>query len=221
MNVYRSTRLDTAVRFRTSKVMLPKLRPLSGGNETGVAITTYGKGQVTGLLYTVPAHGVINVDFKLKLLCVTPEDVRNLTTLIRSLLDASHQHLFDELQKTDVSGGASFFGFFGWGGASASYSDTKHTMDSFGLSERNQQAIVDAMMKVAQQVSEFNYSGTIFNRDYDYDVTGNLFGIVMDAVIQQDQYQHQVRFLAPNVHLESADGSTLPSVGQLYDLQNK
>jgi hypothetical protein len=93
-------------------------------------------------------------------------------------------------------------------------------MDSFGLSEANQQTIVNAMMALAQQTSEFHYSGTIFNRDYDYDVTGNLFAIVMDAVIKQDQYQHQVRFLAPNVHLESPDGESLPSVGQLYNLSN-
>jgi hypothetical protein len=194
--------------------------PFGAGNETGVAITTYGKGQVTGALYTVPAHAQINVDFKLKLHCVTPEDIQNLSSLIRSLLDASHQHSYDELEKLSASGGASFFGLFGWGGASASYSKTQHTMDSFGLSERNQKAIIDAMMIVAEQVSEFNYNGTIFNKDYDYDVTGNLFGIVMDAVISQDQYQHQLRFLAPNVHLESPDGTSLPSVGQLYNLQN-
>jgi hypothetical protein len=219
MNTYHSTK-TAMVGLRASKVVLPTLRPLGGSNETGVAVTSYGKGQVTGVMYTVPAHGQINVDFKLKLLCVTPEDVQNLSNLIRSLLDASKQHLYDDLEKTTISGGASFFGFFGWGGVSGSYEHTKHTMDSFGLSERNQQAIVDAMMKVAQQVSEFNYSGTIFNRDYDYDVGGNLFGIVMDAVIAQDQFQHQLRFLAPNVHLESSDGTTLPSVGKLYDLQN-
>jgi hypothetical protein len=219
MNTYASTK--TAIKgLRASKLILPKVYPVGGSNETGVAVTAYGKGQVTSVMYTIPAHAQITVNFKLKLLCVTPEDVQNLSNLIKSLLDASHQHSYHELEKTQVSGGASFFGFFGWGGASASYSKTKETMDSFGLSETNQRAIVDAMMKVAQQVSEFNYSGTIFNKDYDYDVSGNLFGIVMDAVIQQNQYQHQLRFLAPNVHLETHDGETLPSVGKLYELQN-
>ncbi|KVS21946.1 hypothetical protein WK32_17920 [Burkholderia vietnamiensis] len=93
-------------------------------------------------------------------------------------------------------------------------------MDSFGLSEANQEKIVDAMMKIAQQSNEFNYSGTVFNKDYDYDVSGSLFGIVMDAVIQQGQYQNHVRFLAPNVHLQSADGSQLPLVDPLYSLNN-
>lgn len=219
MKTYMSTR-TVVTDLRTSKLILPALRPLGGQNETGVAVNTYGKGQVTGAVYTVPAHAQIDIDFRLKLLCVTPEDVQNLSNLIKSLLDASRQHSYEDLSKTHVSGGASFFGFFGWGGASGSYERTKRTMDSFGLSETNQRTIVDAMMNVAQQVSEFNYSGTVFNRDFDYDVTGNLFGIVMDATIQQNQYQHQVRFLAPNVHVESPDGDTLPSVGKLYELQN-
>lgn len=219
MKTYKSTN-PALIGLRQSNMILPKIDRLYGENETGVAVTAYGTGQVTGLMYTVPAHGQINVDFQLKLMCVTPEDVQTLTNLIRSLLDASHQHTFDELESTQVSGGASFFGFFGWGGASASYSDTKHTMDSFGLSEQNQQTIVNAMMKLVQQVSQFNYSGTVFNKDYDYDVTGNLFGIVMDATISQSQYQSQVRFLAPNVQLQSSDGTALPCVGQLYNLQN-
>ncbi len=219
--VYKSTKEKTARVIRRSSVVLPLVNQLGdSSNETGVAINSYGRGQVTGAMFTVPAHGQINVDFKLKLLCVTPDDIQNLTNLIRSLLDASHQQVFDELQNTSISGGASFFGFFGWGGGSASYSDTKHTMDSFGLSERNQEAIVDAMMKLVQNVSEFNYSGTVFNKDYDYDVTGSLFGIVMDAVISQGQYQNQVRFLAPSVALQSPDGTNLPCVGKLYDLNN-
>lgn len=219
MKSYQSTNTAT-VGLRKSNQVLELLPQLGGSNETGVAITTYGQGQVAGLVYTVPAHGQITVDFKLKLLCVTPEDINKLSSLIKSLLDASHQHSYSELEKIQASGGASFFGFFGWGGASASYSKTKQTMDSFGLSETNQRAIVDAMMKIAQQVSEFNYSGTIYNKDYDYDVTGNLFGIVMDATIQQNQYQHQLRFLAPNIHLRTQDGNTMPVIGQLYSPSN-
>ncbi len=187
-----------------------------GANASGVAVTSYGQGQVSGVTYTVPAHGEIEVDFELNIFCVTPQDVATLSALIRSLLDASHQHLFDEISRTDISGGASLFGFFSFG-VSASYSDTKHTMDSWGLSEANQEAIVNAMMKIAQQTSKFNYSGTVYNRDYDYDVSGNMFAIVMDAAIQQQQYNNQLRFLAPNPHLQSTDGSiTLPSVGNLY-----
>jgi hypothetical protein len=131
------------------------------------------------------------------------------------MLDASHKHLFDEVEKKEVSGGASLFGFFS-AGISASYSDVKHTMDGWGLSEANQQTIVNNMMQIAQKTSDFGYTGTIYNRDYDYDVTGNLFGIVMDATIQQQQATNQLRFLAPNVHLQSSDGTTLPSVGKLY-----
>jgi len=189
----------------------------AGENETGIAISAYGKGQATGVTYTVPAHGEITVDFRLKLLCVTPEDVQNLSDLVKASLDASHKKRYLDYEKTHISGGASFFGFFGWGGAKGSYTKIKERMDSWGLSEKNQQTIINAMMNTAQKVCEFNYSGTIYNRFNDYDVTGSLFGIVMDAVIKQDQYQHQLRFLAPNVHIASPDGVVLPVLGKLYE----
>lgn len=217
----------SSLNMRAGQVILPRVRdisrrarPMDGTNQTGVAVTSYGQGQVTGGLYTVPAFSETRITFNLHIYCVTPEDIQKLSDLIRSLLDASHQHLYDELQTTNVSGGASFFGFFGWGGASASYSDTKHTMDSFGLSERNQEAIVDAMMKIAMQTNDFGVDSMIYNRDHDFDVTGNLFGIVMDATIQQGQYQNQVRFLAPSTHLQSPDGYQLPVEKPLYQLNN-
>lgn len=219
MKTYASTKTVVKGLRASSRLILPKVYPLGASNETGVAVSAYGKGQLTGVLYTIPAHGEITVDFQLKLPCVTPESVQNLSNLIKSLLDASHKHSYKELEKTQASGGASLFFFFSFG-VSASYSKTKETMDSWGLSEENQRTIVNAMMEIAQEVCEFNYSGTIYNRDYDYDVTGNFFGIVMDAVIQQNQYQHQLRFLAPSPYLETQDGDTLPSVGKLYELEN-
>jgi hypothetical protein len=180
----------------------------------GVSITSYGQGLLSGVVYTVPAHGEITVNFTINMLCVTAQDVLNLNNLIKGMLDASHYHKFEETEQTNVSGGLGFFGFWS-GGISASYSDVKHTLDGWGLSETNQQTIVSNMMQIAQKVSTFNYSGTIHNRDFDYDVTGSLFGIVMDATIQQAQKHNQLRFLAPKVHLNTDEGS-LPVVGPLY-----
>ena len=102
MAQYRSTKTEITG-LRASKLILPKVYPLGGQNETGIAVSSYGKGQVTGAIYTVPAHAQINVDFKLKLLCVTPENVQNLSNLIKSLLNASHQHTYHELEKIQVS----------------------------------------------------------------------------------------------------------------------
>ena len=202
--------------IRRTPFQLNRLFRMGGSAKDGVSVTAYGQGQVTAATYTVPAHGEITVDFELDILCVTPDDVNTLSALIRSLLDASKQHVYDDLQKTDISGGASLFLFFS-AGVSASYSETKHTMDSWGLSERNQEKIVDSMMDLAQKTNHFSYKGTVYNRDYDYDVSGNLFGIVMDADIQMTQSHNQVRFLAPNVHVQSPDGAaTLPVIGKLY-----
>lgn len=91
-------------------------------------------------------------------------------------------------------------------------------MNSFGLSETNQQAIVNKMPELVAQPCKFNYTGTIYNRDNDYDVSGNLFGIVMEAEIKQEQFQHQKRFLAPNLHLNTSDGNSLPTVTPLYEM---
>ena len=51
-------------------------------------------------------------------------------------------------------------------------------MDSWGLSEANQSTIVQAMMNVVQKTSDFAMHGTVYNRDYDYAVSGSIFGIV-------------------------------------------
>jgi hypothetical protein len=199
------------------KVKLAAVTLFSSGANEGIAVTAYGQGQLSGVTYSVPAHGEISVDFSIKLMCVTPEDIKKLDALIRSLLDASKQHLYEEIEKTHASGGVGFFGFWA-GSASASYDKTKHILDSWGLSEENQRTIVNAMMQLVQQMSTFNYKGTVYNKDYDYAVSGNLFAIVMDCSIQQGTAQNQVRLLAPNVHLESSDGKDrLPVIGKLYN----
>jgi len=195
---------------------LPVLFSETSSSENGVAVNSYGKGQVTGAIYTVPAHGEITLDFNVIMSCVTADDVQQLNNFIRGLLDVSKYHSYDELENTNVNGGVSFFGFFS-GGANASYSKTKHTMDGWGLSEENQKKIVEKMMEIAIQKNEFNYKGTVHNKDFDYDVTGSIFAIVMDAEIQNQQFQKQLRFIGKNLHLQSEDGAALPVIGKLYD----
>ena len=57
----------------------------SGVAQDGVSITAYGQEQLTGAMYTVPAHGQIDIDINAHLICVTPADVAMLDGLIRSL----------------------------------------------------------------------------------------------------------------------------------------
>ena len=185
-------------------------------SEDGVSVDSYGQGQLTGVTYTVPAHGDIEVDFELHLLCVTPADIINLDNLVKSLLDASKQHLYSDLAKTDVSGGLSFFDFLS-GGVKASYSDTKRNMEKWGFSPKNQGVIIQKMMEIAMKTNDFSYKGEIKNTDYDYSVTGNLFGIVMDCTIKQGSTTHQIRALAPKPHLQDPNsGATLPTGEKLY-----
>jgi hypothetical protein len=194
-----------------------KLKLLSGEAVDSVTVTAYGVGRVSGVTYTVPAHGEITVDFTINLMCVTPEDVSNLSKLIRSMLDASRQGYFDDYSRTDISGGASFFGFFS-AGVRASHTQVKRRMEWWGLSEDNQKTIIDRMTQIAMKTSEFKYHGTVYNRDYDYAVTGNMFAIVMDATIEQGSSQTQQRYIAPNPHLKGTGGETLPTLGDLYEV---
>jgi len=206
-------------------VALPTLfslrSPRDGGGggqaQDGVAIADYGQGQVSGVMYSVPAYSELTVDIDFYLLCMTPQDVLNLNSLIRGMLDASQYSHYDELSQMSISGGLSLFPFFSLG-ASASYSDTKHTMSGFGLSEDNQKTIIQAMAKTSQNTNHFGFHGPIYNRDHDFSVSGNAFGIVMDATIQQsDGSVQKRRLLAPNLHLQSDDGATtLPMIGKLY-----
>ena len=184
----------------------------SGSATDGVQVTAYGQGQVSGVTYTVPAHADVDVDFTLNMQCVTPENVNALDQLIRSLLSASKQHEYDQLTKKTSSGGRGFFLFFSGGGSHSSYSQTTHTMDSWGLTREQQSKIIDTMMELVNKTQRFEYKGTIQNTQYDYSVSGSMFGIVMDVTIQKDEKHTQVRFLAPNLHLQGNDGSSIPTV---------
>ena len=189
----------------------------SGSATDGVAVTAYGQGQVSGVTYTVSAHSIIDVDFKLHMQCVTPDNVKALDQLIRSMLTASKQHDYDQLTQKSSSGGVGFFLFFSGGGHKSSYSQTTHTMDSWGLTRAQQDKIIDTMMDLVNKTNDLSFKGQVNNDKYDYSVSGNLFGIVMDATIQKDENHTQVRFLAPKVHMNGTDGaSSLPVEGKLY-----
>ncbi|MCE2570704.1 hypothetical protein [Motilimonas eburnea] len=192
-----------------------KPRTAAKGEATnGVAVNAYGQGQCSGVTYTVPAHGQIEVEFEIKMQCITPEGIESMNKLIRGMLDASKQHEYDELSKKSISGGISFLPFFG--SAKASYEDTKHTMDKWGLSEKNQEEIVTKMLALANEMNTFKYKGTVYNKDYDYDVTGNMFAIVMDCEIKKEEQSSQQRYIGPDAHLTTNEGETLPAVGKLY-----
>ncbi|WP_298901718.1 hypothetical protein [uncultured Psychroserpens sp.] len=188
----------------------------TGSATDGVSVNAYGQGQCSGVTYTVPAHGDIAVSFKLKMQCVTPANVDALDKLIQGMLSASNKKKYDQLTQKSSSGGRGFFLFFSAGGSRTSTKQTTHTMTEYGLTTEQQTKIIDAMLKMANEINTFNYKGTINNTRYDYSVSGNLFGIVMDATIQKGENHTQLRFLAPNVHLDGDNGSSLPSVGKLY-----
>ena len=189
----------------------------SGTATDGVSVTSYGQGQVTGATFTVPAHGTIDVKFDLQLLAVSGQDVENLNNLIRGMLSSAKQAKFDSYAKSTASGGSGSFLFFSGGYSHRSSEEVATSMEAWGLTRDQQTQIITQMLKLTNKTEKFSYKGKIENKDYDYDVTGNLFGIVMDATIQQGQQSSQIRMLAPNVHLQDpSSGATIPAVGKLY-----
>lgn len=189
-----------------------KLNLLS--SEFGVNVSAYGLGQITAVIYSVPPGGEIEVDFKLKLQCVTGESIKNMDNLIKSLLDASKRAQYEEESKFKASGGIGFNWFWS-GGLRSSYEQTKKRMEGYGLSEENQKKIVDEMMKLANSLQEFNYKGTVKNT-FDYTVSGSLFGIIMDCQIKTGQQNNEIRVIAPKPVLKDASGDALPVLEPLY-----
>ncbi|MGM3175702.1 hypothetical protein [Dickeya lacustris] len=180
----------------------------------GITINTYGQGQCSGVTYTVPPHAVIDVDFEIKLQCITPAGIQTMNELIKSLLDASKRHEYEENSKKTASGGISFLPFFG--SAKASYEETKHTMEKWGLTEKSQDLIVEKMLELSNQLNVLKYKGTIFNKDYDYAVTGNIFAVVMDCTIKKDEQSSQQRYIGPTIHMSGEGGEVLPTTEKLY-----
>lgn len=181
----------------------------------GVNVTAYGLGQVSAGFFSVPPGGVIEVDFTLRLLAVTPDSIKNIENLIKSLLDASRRERFEEESKIKASGGLGFNWFWS-GGAKASYEKTKQRMEEFGLSEENQKTIVEAMVTLINTPQDFNYRGTV-NNTRDFTVSGSLFLVTMDATVTTGQETTEIRVIAPNPQLrDSASGDTLPVNEPLY-----
>ena len=182
--------------------------------EFGVNVSAYGLGQLSGVVYSVPPGGEIEVDFKLKLQCVSGESIKNMENLIKSLLDASKREKYEEETKIKASGGFGFSWFWS-GGAKASYEKTTKRMEEYGLSEENQKKIVDEMMKLANSLQEFDYKGTVKNT-FDFTVSGSLFGFIMDCQIKTGQQNNEIRVIAPKAVLKDANGDAIEVLQPLY-----
>lgn len=180
----------------------------------GISVNAYGQGQLAGATFTAPAHSTTDIDIKLQIMCVTPQNIENLEKLILSMLNASQQESFKQHSVSTSSGGSAFFGIFSH--SNHSTTTTTDVLNTLGLTVEQQSKIIDQMLTITNKMNTFNLKSTIPNEEYDYSVSGSLFGIVMDATIQKGENHTQVRFLAPKTHLKSSTGETLPVVGKLY-----
>eukprot|EP01084_Bolivina_argentea_P258968 436804_1 len=184
--------------------------------EDSTSVVGYGRGQLSGAYYTVPAHGKAKVTATITMQSVTPDSIAALNSLVESMLKASKKGSYEKLKENSVSGGSSFFSFLS-GGVKASHKDMEKNMKSWGLSEENISKITTQMCEIANKSNTFTLEADIDNSKYDYSVSGNLFAVVMDCEIKTKDTHIQQRYIAPQVNLISKDGAaTLPVTKPLY-----
>eukprot|EP01084_Bolivina_argentea_P129412 228566_1 len=181
----------------------------------GAIVNSYGRGQVSGVIYTVAPHEIKKIDIKIKVCCVSQKDIQSLNNYIRIMLSGNGRKNYDKWSENATSGGISLIEFL-CGGSEASHDDIKKRMKKFGLTDKQISDIIARMFKSVNTVSEFDSKGTIYNENYDYPVSGSIFVIVMDLKIVQGNRQKQLRYIGPNIHLSGTKSETLPIIGKLY-----
>eukprot|EP01084_Bolivina_argentea_P300890 518945_1 len=147
---------------------------------------------------------------------ITPDDMKTLNSMVESMIKPSKKGSYENLKKTSLSGGSSFFSFLS-GGVKASHKDIEKNMKSWGLSEENISKITTQMCEISNKSNTYTLEADIDNSKYDYSVSGNLFVVVMDCQISTKDKHIQQRYIAPHVNLISNYGAaTLPVTEPLY-----
>ncbi|TXF99225.1 hypothetical protein [Massilia arenae] len=171
------------------------LKDLPEDVKTAFDVDAQGVGSFTGLSYTVPAHTRGTLTAKIQTLAMTSNDVATLNELVMSMLSATQRNEVKEHEETNVSANISVWSIFG-GGASASYSKTKDTMHSMGLTDEQITIIVNKMMDIAINMSTVELNFEIDNTDNDYSVSGDLQLYTISGTIKTDKGTAEYRMLA-------------------------
>lgn len=197
-------------------ISLPAILKLSSAtaSETGFSVDAQGTGSFTGLSYTVPAHTSGNLKARIQIMAITSADVEKMNDLVKSMLSASERSKVSTYEKIHASANISVWSIWG-GGASASYTKTKSTMKSMGLTDEQITMIIEEMFKIAQQMSHVELDFTIDNTNNDYSVSGDLQLYTIAGEITTSEGTSQYRLLADR---GSAGQGTAPAEGKIIPL---
>ncbi|MEO7098945.1 MAG: hypothetical protein ABI162_06255 [Luteolibacter sp.] len=179
-------------------------------------VSAQGNGSFTGLGYTIPAHTKGSIKAKIQTLCMTSQDVANLNQLVKGMVSASDWQQVTDYEATHVSADLSFFGMIS-GGGSASYDKTHTDMSGFGLTSDQITTIVEAMAKIASQMSSVEIDFEVDNTQNDYSVSGSLMLYTIGGTIKSDSSEYQYRMLAGQ-GTAGASGDTAPASGTIIPL---
>jgi ribosomal protein S13 len=183
-------------------------------SQTGFSVEAQGIGSFTGLAYTVPAHTEGKIEADIKTMAITSEDVKKLNDLVMSMLNASEREKVETHTSTNVSANISVWSMFGGGSGNASYTQTKDTMKSMGLTEEQITTIVESLFDIAQKMSSVKLDFMIYNRDNDYSVSGDLELYTVSGKITTSKGTAEYRFLA-NKGTAGNGQQTAPADGKI------
>lgn len=185
---------------------------LAGDAEEAFSIDAQGTGSFTGLAYTVPAHTKGKLEAYIQVMAIGSEDVKQLRDLVMSMLDASHKKEIKEHEETKASANVSFWSLFG-GGASASYTKTRDTMESWGLTPEQITKIIDKMFEIASKMSHVKLDFEIDNSANDYAVSGDLYLYTISGSVKTEKGTRQYRVLA-----DKGSAAGAPATGSIIPL---
>ncbi|GGA09108.1 hypothetical protein [Okeania sp. KiyG1] len=208
--------------FITPKLVLHSAPFTSGEVKDAFNIEASGMGELTGLAYDVPAHTSGTIKATLQISAMSSKDVEDLNQMALAFLKASERKKVEETAKTSVQGNLSLFGSIFGGGASASYSKTRHNMESAGLSEEQISQLMEAFLAKAQQMSSVSIDFYVNNEPNDYSVSGNLYLYTLSGQIQTGKGSHQYRMLADKASAGAPPpppNGSAQSTGEILPLQ--
>merc|ERR1712118_52204 len=182
-----------------------------------MGISAQGMGRYSGMNYCVSGHTEGNVTANLGILAITSADINNMNRMVKEMLSASERNKVDETEGKHVSGNISFWSFLG-AGAKAGYDDTKKSMHSKGLTDKQIDQIIEKLFEMASHMQEVGLDLTVHNDDNDYEVCGEIDLWTLEGSITYNKKKRQIRMLSNQgfagqapVTSPSADGGTVPA----------
>ena len=190
---------------------------IGGAASSGMDIAAAGTGSFTGMSYDVPAHATGTLKAKINVMSLTSSDIADLDKLVMSMLKASEKDKVTTHSKTTASADLSFWDLLLGGGASASTTQTRDTMNSMGLTDKQVTTIIEKLFDLASNMNHVELDFTIDNTANDYSVSGDFELYTISGEVTTSKGTRQYRMLA-NKGSAGSSGEQAPAKGKVIPL---